>query len=620
MRRQVRYNHHMLTPDDRKLRVVDSALETLAQGIGNAVTACFPNRTVEEIIHASPSLKQYQAEFFKSAASDPSTMLNVAIDHAKSLGLDVGDLHELRKFRNDVTHKKPTAGARNIALDGRRVFAELTRVALVLRRLNQPSQEASVTRCLRYYVDGAPERWIDPAPDSRDPLDPRIALRPPPRKVRKARKVSTLSNKGLSEDQSKAVALIDEWWRGDKRRFVVAGAAGTGKTRLIIEVFRQLKVDPATVWLVGPTNKACEVMRMRLVELPDFRPRVSTFHKLLYRYDVPPPWDGENPTFRIVGNKLAQRETRLVICDEASMLCDLDVEALESSYRVLYFGDSAQLPAITENREWQCRKAIASTLLLTPDAVLTTIHRQSEGSSINDAAEIIKSGADLQPGLWDDDATRVLDESEGHVDRESFHQLLKDADAVLVARNATRIRLNQIIRDLRGYATFPGDWIPKSGERIVSIDRTQESSFFGQPTITNGQHLIVDHVVRIEAGTNSSTGCPIEIAIVRAHFHDAPEVRGEWPISQEMLVGKHVVGDEVITRLVAGPKSGVLRCDWGYAITVHKAQGSEWNRVLVVDHGGYDKVGARNWNYVALTRARRIVTVVRLSRGSSLIH
>ena len=90
-------------------------------------------------------------------------------------------------------------------------------------------------------------------------------------------------------------------------------------------------------------------------------------------------------------------------------------------------------------------------------------------------------------------------------------------------------------------------------------------------------------------------------------------------VSQEMLVGKHVVGDEVITKNIAGPRSGVLRCDWGYALTVHKAQGSEWGRVLVVDHGAYDKVGQKSWNYVALTRARNTVSVVRLRKDSALL-
>jgi hypothetical protein len=130
---------------------------------------------------------------------------------------------------------------------------------------------------------------------------------------------------------------------------------------------------------------------------------------------------------------------------------------------------------------------------------------------------------------------------------------------------------------------------------------------------------VVDRVVRLGEGVKKSTGEPIDYVVVEAHCADDPTVRGTWPISQEMLVGKHVVGDEVITKNIAGPRSGVLRCDWAYALTVHKAQGSEWGRVLVVDHGAYDKVGQRQWNYVALTRARSTVTVVRLRKDSALL-
>jgi exodeoxyribonuclease-5 len=260
-----------------------------------------------------------------------------------------------------------------------------------------------------------------------------------------------------------------------------------------------------------------------------------------------------------------------------------------------------------------------SDILQRRDAVRTTIHRQSGGSSILDAADIVPSGEFLEPGLWDDDATQVLHENDGHVDPKIFRQLLRDSDAVLVARNATRVRLNQFIRSIRGHERFPGDWLPKPGELLVAIERGSDDVFRGQPPISNGQQLVVEAVVRIGGGSKRSSSEPFEFVEVRAHFRDNPSIRGSWPISQEMLVGKHVVGDEVIAKHIARPRSGVLRCDWGYVLTVHKAQGSEWGRVLVVDHGAYDKVGQKSWNYVALTRARNTVTVVRLRKDSALL-
>jgi hypothetical protein len=167
----------------------------------------------------------------------------------------------------------------------------------------------------------------------------------------------------------------------------------------------------------------------------------------------------------------------------------------------------------------------------------------------------------------------------------------------------------------------PGDWIPKPGEILVSSDKLfgEDPMFLGQPGISNGQQLVVDAVLRVSRTVNRTTNQEVMYARIRAHFRDDPSTVGEWPISHEMLVGRHIVGDAVSTRMIAGPRSGVLRCDWGYALTVHKAQGSEWDRVVVIDHGSYDKVGAREWNYVALTRARKTITVVRLRPESALL-
>lgn len=608
----------MLTAEDRKIRVVDSSLELLAQGIGNAISVQFPGKSIEHMLETCPTVKLNQRELFQSAASDPSSMLLLAIANAKALGVEDSEFYRLKDFRNAMAHKRSSSRAKHIALDASRVQDELLLAAKVLTSLAQPSLATQVKRSLVYYLKGAPEEWQD---DAEAPIDESLLRRPVKPETRKSKKKPkvVISAGGLSPDQSEAVDRVEAWWRGSGRRFVITGSAGTGKTRLIIEILARLGLTAGQVALVAPTNKACDVLRDKLPRDLGFRGAVSTFHALLYRYRWPAPWDGEDQKWEIIGHKPRKNGVQILICDEASMLADLDVEAMEANYRVVYLGDAAQLPAIVEDRIWNGRQALASDILERPDAVLSTIHRQSGGSSILDAADIVRSGEFLDSGLWDDDATQVLHEEDGHVDGSLFRQLLRDSDAVLVARNATRVRLNQLIRSIRGHVRFPGDWLPKPGELLVTIERASDSDFVGQPLLSNGQQLVVDSVVRIGEDTKRSSGEPFEYAVVEAHCRDNPAQRGTWPISQEMLVGKHVVGDEVITKNIAGPRSGVLRCDWGYALTVHKAQGSEWGRVLVVDHGAYDKVGQRQWNYVALTRARSTVTVVRLRKDSALL-
>lgn len=602
------------------IRTVDKSLEVLAHGLGQAILDRHPNQSVEAIIALCPNLKDYQRGLFDAPVADPSTMLAIAIDRSHVLGVNSTDLHSLRKFRNKLTHKEAGVRASVIALDIEKVHGELTRAVKILDQIGCKSETREVKRYLVYYLAGAPDPWKDPDAEALDELVAQAAPKKPPRKTSKPRQSVHTAKGELSPDQSEALRRVKAWFASESRRFVIAGPAGTGKTRLIPEMIRALNLLPEEVQLVAPTHKACEVLRSKLASGSNFKSRVSTFHSLLYQY-ARPAFDGEDLKFTMAGMKPVREGVKLVICDEASMLADVDVEVFERGYRTLYIGDAAQLPPILEGRDESGRQAKASTILLSPHAELSTIHRQAGGSSILDAADIVRAGKILEPTLWDDDATTVLDEAQGHVTRTGFRDLLKVSDAVLVARNVTRIRVNEMIRELRGFVRHPGDWIPKPGEFLVSSDKIGqgEPAFEGQPSMGNGQQLVVQDVVDVIRRLNKTTRQGVMVAVVRAHFRDDPSTSGVWPISHEMLVGRHVVGDVVSTRLIAGPRSGVLRCDWGYALTVHKAQGSEWRRVVVIDHGSYDRVSAREWNYVALTRARESVTVVRLKPDTELL-
>jgi ATP-dependent exoDNAse (exonuclease V) alpha subunit len=88
-----------------------------------------------------------------------------------------------------------------------------------------------------------------------------------------------------------------------------------------------------------------------------------------------------------------------------------------------------------------------------------------------------------------------------------------------------------------------------------------------------------------------------------------------------MLAGLHLKGGgREDTRDISGPRSGVVRCEWGYALTVHKAQGSEWDRVLVLDDAASDeRMDPRRRDYTAFTRARSSLTVLALATPSRLL-
>ena len=604
----------MLTIDDKKIRTVDSILETLAQGIGAGLQSHFPGENLEKIMANCPSATDGQRHF-AFAIADPSTMVKAGIHYSNALQLNENDLHKIRTFRNAVVHKKSAPLASVVALDRDRVNEEALRAIKILETLQQSSFSTKVKQLLAFYNDNTPD-WLEWSEDIAA-RDKRSSPQKPP--TRKTTKVKTIPlPEGLSPDQDKAVRNIVTWFSGTSRRFVISGAAGTGKTRLIPAVLGTLKLSPHEIKIVAPTRKACKVLKDKLPERLGFRGQVSTLQSLLYKYRRP-TWEDEDMKFEQEGKKEVQTKIKLVICDEASMLTNHDVEALETGYRVIYFGDAMQLPPVITEEEATESSKLPAIILLHPDCELTTIHRQSSGSSIVEAAQIVRSGADLQAELWDDNATQIFEEEQNQLNKELFQELIKHADAVLVARNVTRIRINQIIRRLKSFERSPGDIEPKPGERLIVDDKTSFNDFIGQPALEKGQVLIVDAVNSFPEITKISTQESIRCINISAHFEDNPSLRGCWNISEEMLLGRHVVGDKVTTRGIAGPRSGVVRCEWGYAMTVHKAQGSEWGKVVVIDHGAYEKVGKREWNYVAITRAKNRITVIRLRKDSALL-
>jgi exodeoxyribonuclease V len=606
----------MLTADDKKIRTVDAALELLAQGISSAIQTRMVGRDMQDIIAECPNVSKTGQTKFLFALTDPSTMLSVAIHHSGLLGAPEGDFHKLRDFRNAVVHKRRSAVASTVSLDREAVRTSLTLAIATLTSMGQPNEAHSVKRHLAYFIAGAPDPWTW----SDDPVLDAVALaspkKPPSQKTKKGKTLPPFQ--GLSSDQQAAVDRVVQWFGGSLRRFTISGAAGTGKTWVIPAVLVALKLTANELRIIAPTRKACDVLKVKLSAHRNFASKVGTMQSLLYRY-APPAWDGEDVMFESAGLKQTAEGVRLVVCDEASMLTNVDVIELEKQYRVVYFGDAAQLPPVIDQKDAKQAGRVPAGILLNPDVTLSVVHRQSSGSSILEASEIVRSGLTLEPALWDDDATQVLSEDEMHVDRMMFQDLVKNADAVLVARNITRIRINQLIRRLRNYEAFPGDSLPKPGERLVVQDKTSDRDFVGQPLLNSGQHLIVDEIHGIKEILKVSTQEQVRCIDLTAHFEDNVATRGRWDVSEEMLLGRHIVGDKVVTKGIAGPRSKILRCEWGYAVTVHKAQGSEWSRVVVVDHRARGAVGNREWDYVAITRAKKQVTVIRLRCDSALL-
>jgi hypothetical protein len=111
----------------------------------------------------------------------------------------------------------------------------------------------------------------------------------------------------------------------------------------------------------------------------------------------------------------------------------------------------------------------------------------------------------------------------------------------------------------------------------------------------------------------------IDEYVIEGYPEGRPHEEGEWVISSQMLMGDQIRGSILKTEHVSGPRSGVLRADWGYALTVHKAQGSEWPYVVVVDDLDPDhRIPLEKWYYVAYSRASERLVILKVKKHTML--
>lgn len=369
-----------------------------------------------------------------------------------------------------------------------------------------------------------------------------------------------------SPQQDAALRAVRDWLRnpGGKQWFYLAGYAGTGKTTLAKHLAEGVDGD---VLFGAFTGKAALVLRSKGCE------GASTIHSMIYRLDEE-GWGGE-PRF-VLDEDSAAADAALIVIDEVSMVGEeLARDLLSFGTPVLVLGDPAQLPPVKDAGFFTERE---------PDFMLTEVHRQARDNPIIAMSMILREGGRLKPGRYGD--SKVI--RPGDVDRDE----VLAADQVIVGRNVTRRNYNARIRRLLGHEGS----LPQRGERLICLRNNRVNG------LLNGQIWDV-------AGASFST-------VRRGRQVVTVETDIELQITDEMT-GRHV---ETTAR--AEDFQGVEpdipwqelkrydRFDFGYAITAHKAQGSQWDNVYLFDEGSAFGADRARWSYTAVTRAAERITVV----------
>lgn len=394
----------------------------------------------------------------------------------------------------------------------------------------------------------------------------------------------------LTAKQQEGLKIALERYNNHEKYTVISGYAGTGKSTLVKFIIDALEVSPARVVYATFTGKAAEVLRKK------GNPNAQTLHKLLY--DTKPLKNGG--FYRHPKDNLAP--AKIVVVDEVSMVPkDMINLLLGHQVYVLFLGDPFQLPMIDKS---QCH-----TLLDHPDVFLDEIMRQAAESEIIQLTMKIRAGESFEYSKGQE--VQIFQPNELSTG------MLTWADQILCAKNVTRHNLNQQVRELNGFIGL----LQENEKVIVKRNYWEECNAEGD-ALVNGSTGTLQHwkedVITVPANVKISQK---RVPIIRANFKpEVGSVFSDIAFDKNFLINEEPCFDwrtEYQLNRIKRQSMGAIdlipkQMTYGYAITCHCAQGSEWDKVLVVEENfPFDRTEHARWLYTACTRAAEKLVLIR---------
>lgn len=371
----------------------------------------------------------------------------------------------------------------------------------------------------------------------------------------------------FSPQQQDAISKTSKWLKQcasertlSKPFQYIAGFAGTGKTTIAKSL---AELQNGVVVYGAFTGKAAKVMRDNGCH------GAQTIHSLIYK----PKQDNETGDFKFRWNRLGPcSESSLIIIDECSMVDEtLARDLLRYKVPILVLGDPGQLPPV---------KGTGYFTEHEPDVMLDEVHRQAAESPIIRLATQIRMGEYSrekmsEPGLL------VTDR------KEDLSDTVMRAGAIIVGRNNTRCSFNDRMRERHG---FTASNFPQVGETLICLRNDRDTGLF------NGGIWEVSQV-RKERLTRGE-----RFQNIRILLPDDPDIKIDVTVHNSFFNRT----TKPFWKLLIGSQ----QFDYGYVLTAHKAQGSQWDEVVVFDESEVFRQEADRWLYTAVTRAARQLTLV----------
>ena len=393
----------------------------------------------------------------------------------------------------------------------------------------------------------------------------------------------------LTSDQERAFKGVEAWLSSqDNPIFRLFGFAGTGKTTIGKMLVEDVKGE---VLYASYTGKAALIMQKN--GMP-----ATTLHSLLYTYNPP-----NRNRFKEMQEKVNKAEggdkkklqqelheynsgsfsidrdsklcdASLLVIDECSMVDeDMKGDILSFGVPILVLGDPGQLPPI---------KGLGALTSVEPDVMMTEVMRQALDNPVIWMATETRKSRPIPFGEYKNSS--VITKSD------LTRDIVLDADQIITGTNKNRRSINTYYRKMKGF----GKEYPQVGERLICLKNNREIGVLNglmgevmEEPEDLGQYLLV--TIKLENKDKEQ-----KIRMHKVHF-DA------------------YFTPDIVEKMTWWEKAAADHFDYAYAITCHKAQGSQWDNIIVNDDGfGRGQPSLRKcWLYTAITRAVDQITLVR---------
>lgn len=379
-----------------------------------------------------------------------------------------------------------------------------------------------------------------------------------------------MSSLTWSPDQVRAIELGARIPSSHKSVWTMTGPAGSGKTSLMQEFIKDYEARGIKVAVLAPTGKAALVIQKKTSH------DAATIHSALY-----------GGARKVDGRLIFERPREvcapggMVIVDESSMVGtklyrDLNLK-LPAGAHILYVGDKAQLEPV--NDVW-------GPGLDNADIQLTEVHRQALDNPILACATSVREGRPYSAWVPGKCETSRGDPVEWYINR-----MHKDT-VLLTCMNNVRHDMNAGIRDALGISHE----LVAVGDKIVCLTNHKHTG------VPNGETLTVQQV-----WPNGEDYLILTLEYPGIEFDLRSYLRGDSAKDSYYELTKRM------------KPHTILHWDYGYALTVHKSQGSQYQNVGFVRDSWYyrlktsaqekDTAFVRRLTYTAVTRATESLTI-----------